>query len=112
LMPDPIIDRWQTLAGIDSALVEGRRGKNRRKKNAGNNPTSTTTPAAGSAEKPAAGSAEKPDENLEKKKKEFEKPLKDIRGKVKEDDVSDEDIFKVFDAIISAGEDGKGPEIK
>jgi hypothetical protein len=125
LMPDPIIDRWQTLAGIDSMLAERNKQKN---KKAGSNPASAAKPATGSTEKPATGSTEKPvtgstekpvtgstekpDENLEKKKKEFEKPLKDIRGKVKEDDVSDEDIFKVFDAIISAGGDGKGPEIK
>ena len=132
LRPDAIIERWQALAGIDLMLERNKQKKQKTGKKPGGAeqpPAATNSqPATGSTEKPAAetktgsqtasGNTEKaddkkPDENLEKKKKEFEKPLKDIRGKVKEDDVSDEEIFKIFDAIISAeSPDGKGPEIK
>lgn len=147
--PDPVMERWQTLAGVDLVLERSKgnakKQKNMAAKNTGGKPapgaTSPTAPPAatpapaaketsGTTEKPQASgtpaaSAEKtgaetkdksgdkkPDQNLETKKKEFEKPFKDIRGKVKEEEASDEEIIKVFDAIISAGGEGKGPEVK
>lgn len=174
ITPDPIMERWQQLAGIDTLFEAGpvsskgapapaakaptakapaakapaKKGKPAPKKagggtkpkpvakkdatstgkpqQTGDKPTQPTSQPAkpgqpqqqdaqkGQAdkEKQQKSGEKKTDPNIDALKKEFEKPLKDIRGKVKEEDASDEDVIKVFKVIIAAGGEGKGPEIK